>query len=78
MRSIFPFSMRAGVIGLLGAVLALSGCGGDPPRTDRQLEQDAKVQALLKEGKSISQIRSNIKGDPDPKTVKKKKTVRKK
>jgi hypothetical protein len=65
-------------VGFTAVIVSMPGCGvGDPPRTDAQLEQDAKVQALMKDGKSIGQIRAFLKGEPDP-TKKQTKTRRKK
>jgi cytochrome c556 len=62
---------RDAATGLAALFVLAAGCGGEPPRTDAQLEQDAKVQALMKEGKSIGQIRAILKGEPDPTQQKK-------
>jgi hypothetical protein len=74
MRSFSALSARFGAysrefqfFGLAAIVFANAGCGGDAPKTEAQIEQNSKVDSMLKEGKSLSQIRAAVKGEPDPK-----------
>ncbi len=77
MRSFSRFSLgfrsqrlqpAAGV--LVALLFTVSGCGGstggDSSKTEAQLAHEAKVQAQLKQGKSISQIRAEVNGEPEP------------
>jgi len=66
---------------LLVPLLWVVGCdglsGGQPPQTEARKEHDSKVQTLLKEGKSLSEIRSIMKGEPVDKPKEGRKRARK-
>lgn len=60
---------------LLASILSAVGCGGlvggPPPKTETQIANESKVQALLKEGKTLAEVRAIMKGEPLPKHGKK-------
>jgi hypothetical protein len=66
---------------LLASTLSAVGCGGlsggPPPKTEAQLGNETKVQALLKEGKSLAEVRAIMRGEPVPHSKKGKKSGRK-
>ena len=66
----WDFLQREAAVGLAAMVFTVAGCGGltgGGASTDAHAEQEAKVQALLKQGKSLSEIRAIMKGEPEPK-----------
>jgi hypothetical protein len=71
------FSTRVATAPLAVLILSVAGCGdglsgGPPPKTEAELARETKVQALLKEGKSLSDGRAIMRGDPLPSKGKKK------
>jgi hypothetical protein len=67
---------------VLVMLLSVVGCdglsGGQPPQTEERKAHDSKVQALFKQGKSLSEIRAIMRGEPEPKSKKgRKKPARK-
>lgn len=77
-RPLSPCAVRsfhaAGAI-LLASILSAVGCGGltggPPPKTEAQLGDETKIQALMKEGKSFAEVRRIMRGEPVSKNVKK-------
>ncbi len=67
---------------LFGSIIPIVvGCGGmtgsEPAKTEVAREKEQKIESLVKQGKSLSEIRAIMKGEPVPSKKGGKKAARK-